>query len=199
MKVGNSFYSVVTLLTIFLCGCNSYRIDSLASSKSQSDSDKSTLILKTDNVQTAMIIDLGKVRPDSKSDRTILVQNTSDREIVLDRFQSSCECTEVIGLPLKISGSKTAELTLVNDQRKESGFIGSLAIMIDLFEQDQVRGKLEVQVTVSKDADSQKSMEGPVTNKQQFRKADPTSPDSPSSHLREPTLAPPRSENNSNL
>lgn len=80
---------------------------------------------------------------------------------------------------MTVAPGKTLELLLQNDLSKEPGFVGCLAIMVELFEKDELCGKLELRVTATKEL-FPKSMEN-------------TTPIQPNndSHA-EPTLAPPR-------
>ena len=99
------------------------------------------------------VIDLGSVPISSSHDRKVLLSNTTADAIRIDRFETSCECTSVEGLPVEIPPGGTKEITVRTDLGKEPNFTGGLAIRGELRSGAHIKGIVEVRCDVMKEAD----------------------------------------------
>jgi hypothetical protein len=93
-------------------------------------------------------IDLGTVRQGECIRRTIIVENLTSEDVAIHRFESSCECLALAGVPVAIHIGANARLDLVLDSRREPDFCGNLAIIITGFGGARRLVEMEVCVVV---------------------------------------------------
>jgi hypothetical protein len=90
--------------------------------------------LRIGNSAQKVALELGSIQPGSTNSTVLRVANDSEREITIDRFQSSCECTRLLGLPVRVRGFGVQELLLCSDFSHDGKFAGALRVNIDLYD-----------------------------------------------------------------
>jgi hypothetical protein len=96
------------------------------------------------------VVDLGKVPRGSSHSSEIRLMNRTPSPIRVDGFNASCECTSVTGLPIEVPAGGHGQITVVTNLAKEPDFTGSLAVNVKLQSGTQVKGVVEMDVTVLK-------------------------------------------------
>jgi hypothetical protein len=75
-------------------------------------------------------IDLGTVRQGQRVRRAIIVENRTLAPVIIDRFEASCECLTLSGLPLTIPAGNEGGLEVAADESRESEFHGALGVEV---------------------------------------------------------------------
>jgi hypothetical protein len=73
-------------------------------------------------------IDIGTVRQGDTVRRTLIVKNLTQTQVVIDRFETSCDCLKLTGVPMTIDAGKESRIAAELDESHESEFCGNLAI-----------------------------------------------------------------------
>jgi hypothetical protein len=95
------------------------------------------------------VIELGNVPTDSFHSKRVRLTNGTSSPILIDRFNASCECTSVVGLPVEVPVGGAGEVTVLTDLAKEPGFTGGLAITVELRSGADISGIVEVHCNVA--------------------------------------------------
>lgn len=98
---------------------------------------------------TPLVIELGRVPMGSAHTRQVILNNGTDGPIRIDRFETSCECTSVAGLPVEIPAGEKRKLTITTDLAKDPNFTGGLAIKVELRAGEDVKGIVEIRCDVT--------------------------------------------------
>jgi hypothetical protein len=94
-------------------------------------------------------IALGEVPPDYAAAIKVHLKNDSAQDITIDDFISSCQCAQVIGLPITVSASGSADLEISTNMSRTGDFFGQLSVVVDLLSCGSVVGSLEIKVIVA--------------------------------------------------
>jgi hypothetical protein len=94
-------------------------------------------------------INLGVVRQGECILKTIVVENPMSEPITIGRFETSCDCLTLAGLPLTISAHGEAILELQLDQSNEKTFSGDLGINVNCYSDDQLVLALRADLSVA--------------------------------------------------
>jgi hypothetical protein len=78
-------------------------------------------------------IDLGTIRQGERLGHAIIIENRTSELVTIDRFDSSCECLTLTGLPLTIPARGNETLNVLADASSDDGFHGDLAIDLKFF------------------------------------------------------------------
>ena len=140
--IGACLIGFVVLPTVF-CGC-SERITIQAVGDTHPGA--CVVILRAGK---KVIVKLGEVSSTYSGLTTIQLRNTASSDVRIDRYHSTCECTEVRGLPLLVSANSSCDLAITTDLAREPGFVGQLGTCVELFCDNELVGEIEVLLNVT--------------------------------------------------
>jgi len=93
-------------------------------------------------------IDLGDVDPGFATESSVRVTNSGTKPVTIARATSSCECTSVPEIPVTLAAGASQELKVATDTNHEPDFRGSLAIEVQLEDEQRTLGTIRVLITV---------------------------------------------------
>jgi hypothetical protein len=83
--------------------------------------------------RAVQVVDFGRIRRGETGRLQIELINRTSRSLRIDRFETSCECLTLIGLPLTLAAFEKCTLELRLDQSHEKEFVGNLGINLGCY------------------------------------------------------------------
>jgi hypothetical protein len=93
-------------------------------------------------------VDLGTVQQGESVRRTFIVENRTSQPITIDRFEPSCECLSIGGVPLTIAPASETLLELRFDGSRDVRFRGTLGIEVTAFARLNTPLRFEALITI---------------------------------------------------
>jgi tetratricopeptide (TPR) repeat protein len=85
---------------------------------------------KPSSAIVARPVDLGVLAPGLSGRANFLILNPLRKAVVIDRVTTSCPCVRIMGLPVQIQPSDSAEVTVLFDPTEDRNFRGSLSVHV---------------------------------------------------------------------
>jgi hypothetical protein len=99
------------------------------------------------------VVDLGTLRPGQSAQATITLRNTSEKPVIVDRIETSCECLELSHTTLTLPRWSSVSFRVDFDAASAADFSGNLRIRINgLSETGSEVFTVEVTLTVAQES-----------------------------------------------